>query len=134
MNINTEDSQLFLWGLVVCIVTTIAFLAGADQAYAAPLNFATAESISLSSPSATLMIATGSVADALEANATSVLVMLSETTGGNFTLFSPSYDLSVSTSRGGGSATVSCSGGIETATLSQSTGSTVYTVTPGGIH
>ena len=99
-------------------------------AHAAPLNFSTAESITISSPPTTLTIATSSVADALTANATSVLVTLSQTTGGSFTLLSPSYDLSVATSSGGGSATISCSGGIETATLSQTTGSTVYTVTP----
>jgi Domain of unknown function DUF11/Putative peptidoglycan binding domain len=101
-------------------------------AHAAPLNFATAESVTLSSPTTTLTIATGSVADALQINATSVLVTLSQTTGGSFVILSPSYDLAVATSSGGGSTTLSCSGGVETATLSQSTGSAVYTVTPSG--
>jgi hypothetical protein len=103
-------------------------------AHAAPLTFATAESVTLSSPATTLTIATGSLADALQINATSVLVTLSQTTGGSFIILSPSYDLAVATSSGGGSATLSCSGGIETATLSQSTGSTVYTVTPSGTN
>jgi hypothetical protein len=103
-------------------------------AHAAPLNFSTAESITLSSYPTTLTIGTSSVADALTANATSVLVTLSQTTGGSFTLLSLSYDLSVATSTGGGSATVSCSGGIETATLSQTTGLAVYTVTPTTQH
>ncbi len=112
------------------LVMAFAFLVCAAQAHAAPLNFATAESITLSSPQTTLTVATSSLADALGVNATSVLVMLSQTTGGSFTLLSPSYDLSIATSSGGGTATISCSGGIETATLSQTTGSTVYTVTP----
>jgi hypothetical protein len=103
-------------------------------AHAAPLNFATAESVTLSSPATTLTIATGSVADVLQINATSVVVTLSQTTGGSFIVLSPSYDLSVATSSGGGSVAISCSGGIETATLSQSTGSTVYTVTPSGTN
>jgi len=120
--------NLILWGSFLFL---IALSGGAvPHAYAAPLNFSTAESITLSSPPTTLTIATSSVADALTANATSVLVTLSQTTGGSFALLSPSYDLSVATSSGGGSAIVSCSGGIETATLSQTTGSTVYTVTP----
>jgi hypothetical protein len=103
-------------------------------AHAAPLNFATAESVTLSSPATTLTIATGSLADVLQINATSVLVTLSQATGGSFIILSPSYDLAVATSSGGGSAILSCSGGIETAILSQSTGSTIYTVTPAGTN
>jgi hypothetical protein len=56
--------------------------------------------------------------------------MLSSMPGGSFTLLSPSYDFSVATSSGGGTATISCSSGIETAVLSQGSGSTVYTITP----
>jgi hypothetical protein len=104
----------------------------AAHAQAAPLTYANSEQIFLASPAVTLTIATGSVADALTVNATSVMVTLSG--GEAFTLSSPSYDLSVATSSGGGSATVSCGGGIETATLSPTTGSTVYTVTPGGTN
>jgi hypothetical protein len=63
-------------------------------------------------------------------NATSVAVTLS-TSGDTFILLSPSYDLSVATSSGGvGTAAISCSGAIESAVLSQSTGMTVYTITP----
>jgi hypothetical protein len=62
------------------------------------------------------------------------MVTLSQTTGGSFTILSPSYDLSVATSSGGGIVSVSCGNGIETAIISQSTGSTVYTVTPGGTN
>src|ERR1039458_10169466 len=117
--------------LIIEVTVFVALASGTIlHASAAPLNFSTAESITLSSPPTTLTIATGSVADALGVNATSVLVMLSNTTGGSFTLLSPSYDLSVATSSHGGTATVSCSGGIETAVLSQGSESTVYTITP----
>jgi len=109
----------------------IAF--GAHIVFAAPLNFATAESISIVSPATTLTIATGSAADVLQVNATSVAVTLSSSTGGTFTLISPSYDLSVATSSGGGTVATSCSTqGVVSTTISQSTGSTVYTITPGG--
>jgi hypothetical protein len=119
------------------VLITSALIAGlflVPHVYAAPLNFTTAENISLSSPSTTLTIATGSVADALTVNATSVAVTLSATTGGSFALLSPSYDLAVATSSGDGTISIACSNGIDTATLSQSTGSTVYTVTPGGTN
>src|ERR1035441_7508182 len=121
--LNNRNSFLIAFGGLLCLFSIAT-------AHAAPLNFATAESVTLSSPATTLTIATGSLADVLQINATSVLVTLSQTTGGDFIILSPSYDLSVATSSGGGSVTISCSGGIETATLSQSTGSTVYTVTP----
>ena len=80
-------------------------------AHAAPLNFVTSEKITIVSPATTLVVATGSVADVLQVNATSVVATLSLTTGGTFTLFSSSYDLSVATSTGGGTATISCSNG-----------------------
>src|ERR1039457_5614110 len=132
MKIKTNQS--FLWSFAICSVVMVTILVGAGKAYAAPLNFLTSESITLSSPPTTLTIATGSVADALGVNATSVLVMLSNTTGGSFTLLSPSYDLSVATSTGGGTVTIFCNAGIESLLLSQTTGSTVYTVTPGGTN
>ncbi len=115
-----------VWGILFFL---IAFLSGAAlYAHAASLNFSTAEPITLSSYPATLTIATSSVADVLQVNAASVLVTLSSAE--SFTLLSPSYDLSVATSSGGGAVAISCSGGIETAIFSQTTGLTVYTVTP----
>ena len=55
----------------------LAFIAAGcllgGTAHAAPLNYATAESISLSSPATVLTIATGTVADVLQVNATSVV-------------------------------------------------------------
>ncbi len=101
---------------------------------AAQLNFATAEGVSLLSPTTTLTVATGSVADALEVTTSSVLVTLSSSTGASFTLLSPSYDLTVATSSTGGAATVSCSSGIESAVISQVPGSTIYTITTAGTN
>ncbi len=98
--------------------------------HAAALSFATSESITLSSPAATVTIATSSVADALQVNATSVVVTMSAATGGTFTLLSPSYDLAVATSSTGGTVTLSCNAGVESALLSQATGSSTYTLTP----
>jgi Putative peptidoglycan binding domain len=114
---------------------SLIVLAGSDalRANGASLTYNNATNISLTSPSTTLTIASGSVADNLVVNATSVAVTLS-TTGESFVVTSPSYDLSVATSTGGGSAIVSCSGGIETAALFQGTGSTVYTITPGSTN
>jgi len=81
-------------------VRIFAFVSGAAialgfpllAAHAAPLTFTTAGTISLTSPSTTLTVATGSVADSLLVNATSVAVSLSNTTGGSFTLLSPSIN------------------------------------------
>src|ERR1035441_5560737 len=96
----------------IAVFLLVIFIGGSMfRAHAAPLNFTTAESITLSSYPTTLTIATSSVADALTTNATSVLVTLSQTTNGNFTLLSPSYDLAVATSSGGGHGGISCSGG-----------------------
>jgi hypothetical protein len=129
MNMNIKK-VLMGGGIATATAMALVAFAGIQIAAAAPLNFLTSESITLSSYPTTLTIATSSVADALTTNAVSVLVTMSSSTNGSFTLLSPSYDLSVATSSAGGTATVSCSGGIETATLSQATGSTVYTVTP----
>lgn len=103
------------------------------SANAASLTYANATNVALSSPATTLTIATGSVADAFTVNATSVAVTISNLTGGEFTLISPVYDLSVSASAGGGSAIVSCSNGIHTVVVSQNSGLAVYTITPAGI-
>ena len=125
--INSRNSFLIAFIGAWCLLSIAT-------AKAAPLNFPTAESVTLSSPTTTLTIATGSVADVPQVNATSVSVTLSQTTGGTFIMLSPSYDLSVATSSGGGSVAISCNSGIETATLAQSVGSTVYTVTPSGTN
>lgn len=109
-------------GVLLCVV----------NAHAATLNFQTAESVQTLLPATTLTIATGSQADALQITTTSVVITLSSSTGGTFTLLSPSYDLSVATSSGGGTVASSCTSGFVSTTISQATGSTVYTITPGG--
>jgi len=99
-------------------------------AHAAPLTYSTAETISLSSPATTFTIATGSVADALQVNATNVIVTLSSSTGGSFTLISPSYDLTIASSSVGGALTLSCTSGVASAIISQAAGQTTYTISP----
>ena len=62
-------------------------------------------------------------------NATSVMVTLSSSSGGSFTLTSAAYDLTVATSSSGGTASLSCTSGTASVTLSQSTNQTTYTIT-----
>ena len=119
----------FFITLVLGLLAVAMFIA---HAHAAPLNFATAENASLLSPTTTLTIATNSAADALKVTTSSILATLSSSTGGSFTLLSPSYDLTVATSSGGGTVTISCSSGVESAVISQTSGSTVYTITTAG--
>lgn len=110
-------------------------LAGAFAATAyaaAPLVFSTSENVSLSSPATVLTIASGSAADVLQVNATSMVVTMSTSTGGAFTVVSPYFDLSVTSSTGGGTVTSSCTLGVVSTTISQNIGSTFYTITPSG--
>ncbi len=114
----------------LALLVIAACLSVGGSAQAAPLNYSGGESISLTSPSTTLVIATGSVADALTVNATSVAVTLSSSTGGTLTITSGSYDITVAPSSGGGTAILSCNSGIASVVISQSTGQTTYTVAP----
>ena len=100
-------------------------------AFAAPLNYAADTSILLSQPGVTLTVTSGSVADGLIVNATSVAVTLSGSTGGTFTLTSPQA-LASSTTGSGGVLTQSCSSGVETDAITQSSASATYTLTPTG--
>lgn len=121
------------WEIVSVIITAASFLGVAGMvALAAPLSYTSNTNLSLISPATTLTIASGSLADALIVNATSVVATLSSSTGGTFTLTSASYDLAVGTSSGGGTVTNSCSNGLVTLVLSQTSGSATYTVTPSG--
>jgi hypothetical protein len=110
-------------------IVALGCLAGAI-AHAAPLTYSTAETISLSSPATNFTIAAGSLTDSLQVNATSVIVTLSSSTGGSFTLTSASYDLTIASSSAGGTASLSCTSGVASVTLSQATGQTNYTITP----
>src|ERR1035438_9671197 len=111
---------LTLLGIGFCVVV----------AHAAPLSFSTTETVSLSSPATTFTILAGSVADALQVNATSVMLTLSSSTGGSFTLTSAAFDLTISSGSSGGTAALSCTSGTASLTLSQSAGQTTYTITP----
>jgi hypothetical protein len=124
--VRSVNNYLFFF----VVIGLLCFWFQAEQVYAAPLIYSATTTIPLASPSTTLAILAGSVADSFQVNATSVMVTLSSSTGGSFTLTSASYDLAVSSSSAGGSAVVSCAAGIETAVLSQNTGSSVYMVTP----
>lgn len=78
-----------------------------------------------------LTVSAGSVADLLTVNSGTVVVTMSSSTGGTFTLTSP-QSLGISTNGSGGSVALSCSSGIQTATITQSTYSEIYTFTPQG--
>jgi len=101
------------------------------RADAASLMYANATNIYLSSPEITLTIQAGSAADAIVVNATSVAVTLSGSTGATFTLISPQA-LTSSTVGGGGSLSQTCSSGIETDAITQTSNSETYTLTPTG--
>jgi hypothetical protein len=58
------------------------------------------------------------------------MVTLSSSTGGNFTLTSAAYDLTIASSSSGGTVSLSCTSGTASLTLSQSTNQTTYTITP----
>lgn len=99
---------------------------------AAQLEFASAAPIILTIPSTTLTIASGSVADSLTVNATSVVVGMSGTTGGTFTLNSPDYSLTVTQTNAEATPSLTCATNlVDTLALSQASGTTTYTVTPG---
>lgn len=119
-------STLFIAGAVLT-----ASFAG-TIVHAAPLSYAHDTNIYLSSSGITLTIASGSSADNLVVNATSAAVTLSNITGGDFTLTSSASDLSIATSSTGGTVALSCTSGVASATISQNTGSTIYTITPTG--
>jgi uncharacterized repeat protein (TIGR01451 family) len=119
---------------VLFAALAFAVVALTSRAIAAPLTYSANQAISLTSPAITLTIASGSVADSVVVNATSVAVTMSASTGGTFVVSSP-QTLTVTTSGTGGTASVSCSGGgggTQTATITQSSGSETYTLTPSG--
>jgi hypothetical protein len=116
--------------IVLFLSLTLA-LGGAFHTDAASLTYTNTTNIYLSSPGITLTIQGGSLADGLVVNAKSVSVIMSNTTGGTFTLAS-SQNLSSSTVGSGGTLSQTCSSGIETDTITQTSGSETYTLTPTG--
>lgn len=103
----------------------------ATLARAASLTYSAPATLILTSPAVNLTVNAGSVADSVIVKATSVVISLSSSTGGTFTLTSPEA-LSSSTTGSGGSDAQSCSGGAETDTITQSSASETYTLTPTG--
>lgn len=118
--------KFFIWisRAIVFLLCHIVFAAGIN--YVAPVT------ISLSSPAINFTIASGSVADSLTVNATSVVIGMSSSTNGSFTLISSASDLSISAGAGGGMDPTSCTSGVASTTISQSSGSALYTITPTG--
>lgn len=118
----------------ICGIAFVVFIVLAGGAIpsvqAATLTYTNTTNFFLSSPGATLSVVSGSVADGLTVNATSVVVTLSSSTGGTFAITSALLDLTVATSGAGGVVTLSCNSGVATMTLSQSTGQTIYVVSP----
>lgn len=119
-------------------VSVVAGLLNATTVYAAPLTFSTT-AIALTSPAIDLTLASGSTADALTVNATSVVVSLSASGGNSFTLTSAARDLTVTASAGGGTYPVTCVGsgltgvnGIDRVVITQQSGSAAYTIVPAG--
>lgn len=116
--------------LYAIVAVGLFLLVGAsvDRAYAAPLTYNANTIVQTTSPASTLTILSGSVADQVQVNATSVMVTMSATTGGTFSIQTASTSLTSSPSAAG----LGCNGGLQTASYNTSTASTVYTVTPSG--
>lgn len=128
-----------LWLVIVAFLAAAGGFAGITVAYAAPLTYSADTTVSLSSPVINLTIASGSTADSLTVNATSVLVSLSATGGNSLTLTSAQSDLSVSASAGGGTDPITCLNvgltgvsGVDEVVITQQSGSATYTIAPAG--
>jgi uncharacterized repeat protein (TIGR01451 family) len=103
----------------------------AATAHAAPLTYSANQAVSLTSPSVTLTIASGSVADSVTVNSGTLVVAMSSSTGGTFTITAPQ---AITTSSVGtlGTVTVTCASSIQTVAITQSTATGTYTLTPTG--
>jgi hypothetical protein len=113
-------------------VAVIVLLAGSTRTQAsAPLNYSADTTISLTTPAVNLTIKSGSVADQIIVNSGNVAITMSSSTGGTFALTSP-QSLGSSISGSGGTVDFSCSSGIQTATITQTSNSATYTLTPSG--
>lgn len=115
----------------------IILLIGAGNiTHAAPLIYNSDTTISLSSPATNFIIKSGSVADSITINIGNIVVSMSTSTGGVFTLVSASNDVTVVTSVDGGNVEKNCTGaylfgGTITVSISHTSGSlSTYTITP----
>ncbi|MBI4087242.1 MAG: peptidoglycan-binding protein [Candidatus Liptonbacteria bacterium] len=98
-----------------------------NRAYAGPLTWTSDTKINLTSQSVIFTIVATSYADQLQVNATSVMVTLSSTSGGSFSISSASTSIDAP-----GASSNGCSGGVATASFPAPTDSTVYTISPSG--
>src|SRR3989344_4910675 len=114
----TMNTQFGLWRWAPWFVFLAVFF-GANGAHAAPLTYNADVTFSLTSPAINFTVASGSLADELTLNATSVIVTLSSSTGGNFVLSSASRDLTIASSSAGGTVTQTCTSGVASTTISQ---------------
>ncbi len=124
---NTHTSRLLV---IAGFALTLALL-GFVKVKAAPVTYGDNSYVFLNSSNVTFTILKGSVADSVTANSGNVIATISSATGGSFTLNSNSTDLTVSASSGGGTITQTClSGNIAQVVISQTSGSTNYTISP----
>ncbi len=124
---NSNFARSVAW---VLTLVTLAFALEPFSSIAAPLTYTSNTTVSLSSPAINFTIASGSVADSVVVNAGNVVVTMSSSTGGNFSLTSASRDLTIASSSVGGTVSQNCSSGVASTTISQSTASSSYTITP----
>ncbi len=117
-------SYKYLILFAVLVVMNVSF------AHAAPLTYSVDTTLALSSPAINFIVMGGSVADTVAVNSGNVVVTVSSSTGGSFTLTSTSRDLSVSGS--GAISAQTCDAISQTARviISQASSSATYTIAP----
>jgi hypothetical protein len=107
------------------LVFFMSFFFSSAKAFAAPLTFSSDTPVTLTG--ATITIKANSVADSVVVNANNIVVTISSSYGGTFVVTSPKA-MTVT----GGSISQVCNTGVETETITQSSGTTAYTLTPTG--
>jgi hypothetical protein len=97
----------------------------------AALDYSSDTTIYLTSLAVNLTIKADSAADSVTVNAGNIVVSLSASTGGSFTLTSASRDLTVTQSGNGGAITQTCGAqNVTTLAITQNSGSASYTIAP----
>lgn len=109
----------------------VIFICAAFNANAANLNYSADTNISIS-PLVSFIVSAGSKADSLTINSTGIVVILSNLTGGSFILSSAATGLLITPSSEGGTVVQSCVSGVANVSISQTTGSSTYTIEPSG--
>ncbi len=116
---------------VVALCLAVFGVAACKASATPPVSFTANTPIPLTSAGISLTVISGSMADSVVVNAGNIVVSMSSSTGGTFTITSP-QSITVSTGGSGGSDSVSCYIGTETDVITQSSGSEVFTLTPSG--